>query len=60
MERKLFFCLFRRLIYLYIFVLCKYVNEDIELDINLFFFYLRCDIVRGYIGNFREIGGFCI
>lgn len=38
-ERKLFFCLFRRLIYLYILMLCKYVYEDIELGINLFFFY---------------------
>lgn len=41
-------------------MLCRYVYEDIELGINLFIFYLRCDIVRGYIGNFREIGGFCI
>lgn len=41
-------------------MLCRYVYEDIELGINLFFFYLRCDIVRGYIGNSREIGGFCI
>lgn len=41
-------------------MLCRYVYEDIELGINLFFFYLRCDIVRGYIGNLREIGGFCI